>query len=369
MTAMKSTCLYAFLTIAIALTLAGCKDDPLPVTVIGFSSESQEVVESDGTLASIHPDILETAGFEPPSPGRIITVPLTFDRALAGEVVFNLAVAGTARRTGTADELNDYAILTQGENLTVNGDKVTIEAGAESAAIRIRILEDFLFEYVDGSGDLTDDGIPFETIVLTLSPASGPGQLNGSQHTVYILEDDIVATLFWDAVDFPDDTEEAESQVNMDMILWFEEVVWLAGTRDDRYFEAFLVPAGLGEGSVYISYTYVDGESDDLYFEAAFFNTAGTLEGQDMGLFDDVEGLIFDGHYTLANRYAWSLPDSPPQFAQSVVKEGINYKDFSTLQEFSGGSRHRRLVPAKLDRSVLSQVAKNGGKWMARPRK
>ena len=325
---MKRNLILGLLIVAGFPFLNSCKDDEPPIVGITFEAEEQTIFESDGTLESLHPDI-EITGLDPGT-GRIVKVRLVFEQALAGDVILKFDLDGTARENPQGDDLNDFQILEEGENLTVDDDEITILAGTAEAAFDIVIFEDWDFEIE--TDDFTEDGRPYETIELSLeSVVSGPAKLGVEplEHTLKILEDDVVGFLGWEARDFPDN--QAAAAVDMDLILFFEDYNWFLGTSQGTGFELFFIPAGSGVGEVGIAYTYYGGNSDDLYFESAFFTTGGELEGAQYPWLDEDEGgLVFSGEYTLANINEYNQ-QSPPKVAQTATKEDIHYDNFSTF--------------------------------------
>jgi hypothetical protein len=317
--------------------LNACKDDEPPVRTVTFEMEEQEVTESDGTLTSFHPEAAD--GGE----GRVIQVKLLFNSALAGNAVLKFDVEGTARENATSNEVNDFEILDEGENVTIDDDEITILKGATEATFDILIFEDAIFDVDE------DEEVLYETIILSLeSVVSGPIKLGEQvEHTVKILEDDAVALMQWQA----NDMTPAAAAVDMDIIFWFNGTVEWAGAREGTAFEAVNIPAGLGEGNVGISYTYYGGLSNDLDFAGFFYSTAGTLNGQSYNIFES-DPLVFEGHYTLANINEWSAA-SLPKVAQTMTKSGINYANMSQITPFATGSRMRDLGRVKLDQKMI----------------
>jgi hypothetical protein len=335
-----------FAIIGISL-LNACKDDEPPVRTVTFELAEQEVTESDGTLASFHPDIAEDDG-----EGRVIQVKLLFDRALAGNAVLRFDVDGTARQNATSSEVNDFEILEEGSSVTIDGDEITIAKGATQATFDILVFEDVMFEY--DADALNDDDVPFETVILTLEQVvSGPIKLGAeTEHTLKILEDDAVSFLQWEAQDMTP----AEAAVDMDILFWVNgEIAWLSA-EEGTAFEAVNIPAGIGEGDFGVSYTYYSGNSNDLYFIGVLFNTAGTLNGEKY-TYQSSDPLVFEGNYTLANINPWTEEGNTPKIAQTMDKSGINYSNISQISPFDAGSRLRNKPVIKLDHMILSKVS------------
>ena len=343
---MKTNFLLVIFATASLSFLASCgEDEPKPAD-ISFEFAENEVTESDGTVTSFHPEIIDDGV------GREVEVKITLNRRAPGNIVIKFDLDGNARLEATADDLNDFEILEEGEGITVDDDEITILKGTTEASLKILVFEDLEFEFDDL--DLNDDDVPYETVEISLEKiVSGPGKLGTQlEHTLKILEDDAVGFLAWESADM---TAE-EALIDMDVILWYEQLTWLAGASAGTDIEAFPIPAGLGEGDVGISYTYYSGNSDDVNFQSAFFNTAGTLNGDRYTYGTDDEPLVFGGNYKLVNKNEWSEA-SPPKIAQTAVKTGIDYDDFSSVETFTEGSRIKTRVPLKLDRKTLLGIS------------
>lgn len=343
----KSSLAWGIAAISCLSILSSCSDDDEPkIAGISFESGEQEVTESDGTPTSFHPDATE----EGTGKGRVITAKLVFERALEGEVVLKYSMGGSARARSSRNELNDFEIVEKGENVEIDNNEITIAKGATEVFFSIRVYEDLLFEYLEDT-PVNQDGIPYETVEITLeSVASGPAKL-GTQltHTIKILEDDVVALMQWAAQDM---TAE-EAAVDMDLIFWHEGTMIWGSFSEGTEFEGINIPAGLPEGNYGVSYTYYSGNSEDLDFAAAFFTTAGKLNNRSY-TFPDSDPLVFRGTYTKANINEYS-ETSLPKIIQTMVKDKINFSNFSNINIDPTSSR---IAPSmtKLDPSVLKKI-------------
>lgn len=342
---MKIKLLLGVLAVGAVTTLNSCKDDEVPIAGVNFELAEQEVTESDGSITSFHPEATDDGE------GRVVGIKITFDRPLAGDAVLKFGIRGTASIEATDDELNDYEIVEESDNLTINDDELTILKGAESVEFQVRLFEDVLFEYDEDV--LNEDEVSYETIELELeSVVSGPVKIGGQlEHTLKILEDDAVAFLFWEAQDM----DPTAAEVDMDMIFWTNgDITWF-GAREGTDFEGVNIPAGLPAGSFGISYTYYSGKSDDLDFEGVLFSTAGTLNGSRY-TYPEGDAIVLPGTYMLKNINAWG-ETSLPKIAVTATKSGINYSNISSPTIHDTGSRLKSHGLFKLDKSMLRKVA------------
>jgi hypothetical protein len=328
---MKLNLIYSVLAIALLSTISACKDDDeTPITGITFESEEQEVTESDGTLASFHPEV-ETTGV-----GRIITAKLTFERALAGDVVLKFDIDGEARETTSGDDLNDFEVVAENENVTIDGTNMTILKGATEAVFSIRVFEDYSFE-AGQDFPTTEEGIPYEDVEITLeSVVSGPAKLGeGDTHTFKILEDDSYVYLEWN----PADQEGTVGDVNMDLFLSFNGVPTLLGNTSSatQEFEAILIAGGEPNATLGMSYVYKAGTSNDLKFISQIANYGGTLTttAGETGVI-----LTSPGSYTIDNKNDYVLgPNLDIEIEQTMVKNGLNYTSVTEINEPATSSR------------------------------
>jgi hypothetical protein len=328
---MKIKFLLGVLAIGAVTALNSCKDDEVPVAGVNFEAEEQEVTESDGTPTSFHPD-------DPNSDegvGRVIKAKLIFDIPLAGDAVLDFDVDGSARQTSNSTENNDFTIEAEGDNLTVDGSQVTILKGSSEASFNITIYEDSRLEFGEDEDDVTEDGVPFETIEITLeSVVTGPIKLgeHALTHEVRILEDDTYVLLGWVKAG----TEDDPADIDMDIWVYINEnLAFKVADSDAEYKqEAFLIPAGVSNLKVGMRYVYIGG-SHDVDFQSLVVNYGGTIAK--VGGATDVAALS-DGSYELDNKHA----DSDPKIiSQSMSKSGFNYADLTEITIPSTGSRIR----------------------------
>jgi hypothetical protein len=325
---MKIKFLLGVLAIGAVTALNSCKDDEVPVAGINFELAEQEVTESDGTVASFHPE--ETSD----GVGRIIKAKLVFDIPLAGDVVLKFDVDGTARQSPTTSELNDFSIDAEGDFLTVDGSNITILKGATEASFNVRVYEDFVMEWDDES-EFTDEDIPYESVELKVeSVVSGPAKLGESlKHVVKILEDDAYVYLQWGS-----NNSENPGDVNMDLLI-YRNTTFIGGAAysdANNPFEIITIPAAYPATTFGLSYVYKSGTSNDVDFLVEIFNFGGTLT-KTAGTANSL--LQFNGSYTQANinNYTSSAPTS--KVTQTITKDGMNYTNISELTIPSSGSR------------------------------
>lgn len=325
---MKIKFLLGVVAIGAVTALNSCKDDEVPVAGINFELAEQEVTESDGTVASFHPDEADDGV------GRVIKAKLVFDIPLAGDVVLKFDVDGNARQTASTDELNDFTIEAEGESLTVDGTNVTILKGATEASFNVRIYEDFVMEW-DADSELNDDDIPYESIELVLeSVVSGPGKLGEAlEHEIKVLEDDAYVYMQWGI-----NNSENPGDVNMDMLIYFNNTFagGAAFSNASNPYEIITIPGGYPARTFGLSYVYKSGTADDVDFMIEILNFGGTLTTTS-GTSNPL--LQFNGSYTLANinNYSSSAPQS--KITQSITKSGLNYTNVTELTIPTSGSR------------------------------
>jgi hypothetical protein len=325
---MKIKVVLAALAVAAVTTLNSCKDDEVPVAGVNFELAENEVTESDGTLASFHPDEVNDGT------GRIIPVKLVFDIALAGDVTFKFDIDGSARRTASADEINDFEIDAAGDMLTVDGTNVTVLKGATEASFNVRLYEDFIMEWEENS-DLNDDGIPYETVILQLeSVVSGPGKLGEAlEHELRILEDDSYVYLEWGI-----NNTTSPGDVNMDLLVYTNNTLAAASTFSSATtpVEFITIPGGFPPRTFGLSYVYKSGTADDVDFKVELYNFGGTYTTT-TGTSNPL--LQFSGSYTLQNKNDYNPSAPTSQITQTMVKDGLNFTSVSGLTIPSSGSR------------------------------
>jgi hypothetical protein len=328
---MKRNLILGILGLAGLTFLSSCGDDTPTPSGVSFELADQSTTESDGTIKSVHPDLVQDGQ------GKTVQVKLVFDKALPGATVIKYKIDGTASKinpvpaSGSDFEVNDFDVA-EGTNLTLTTDELTIAKGATEAIINVTVYEDYEFEY--DKNVVNSDKVSYETIIFTMmSVVSGPAKL-GTQvtHTINITEDDAVFLLQWG-------TNNTTSAGDVDMDLLFSlnnELVW--GSASDGTYEIVNFPGGFPEGQYGLSYTYYAGTSDDVDFAMGVYTTSGSVNGQKYN-YGTGNPLVFKASYTLKNINKWS-DTSPPKVVQTMTKSGINYTNFSTITvPADGGSR------------------------------
>ncbi|HEY0654941.1 MAG TPA: hypothetical protein VGD65_17505 [Chryseosolibacter sp.] len=325
---MKIKFLLGVLAIGAVTALNSCKDDEVPVAGINFELAEQEVQESDGTVASFHPDEADDGV------GRVIKAKLVFDIPLAGDVTLKFDVDGTARQTASADDNIDFEIDAEGDNLTVDGTNVTILKGSTEASFNVRVYEDFVMELTEDS-EFNEDDIPYETVELQLeSIVSGPGKLGEAiEHVVKILEDDAYVYLAW-GVNNTDDP----GDVNMDLLIYINGnfAGGSAYSTTASPYEIVTIPGGYPTRTFGLSYVYKAGTANDVDFLAEIFNFGGTLTTSG-GTSNPL--LQFNGSYTLQNINNYNSTTPSSNITQTMVKNGLNYTGVTALTIPATGSR------------------------------
>jgi hypothetical protein len=330
---MKIKFFLATIVVAGITTLNSCKDDEVPVAGVNFELADQEVTESDGSIASFHPEEDEDGV------GRLIPVKLVFDIPLAGDAVFNVDVDGSARQTASSStgELNDFMLEAQGDMLTVDGSKVTVLKGASEAILNVRVYEDYNFEYEQDS-ELTDDGIPYETVEITLeSVVSGPIKLGEAlKHVVKILEDDSYIFLDWGV-----NGTESAGTANLDLLVYINNNYAGRSASTTEPYEFIVLPGGFPSATYGLSYVYKSGLSTDVVnFRSEIANFGGTIKKA-----DGTEGVVFQfaGNYNQANIKDYGTPSATnipnTNRTQTIVKNGLNFTALTELSVPTTGSR------------------------------
>lgn len=298
-----------------SLLFSSCSDDEPSKSSVSFDGGDQFVLESDGTIESFHPLLIDDAV------GREIEVKILFDKPLAQNAVIEYSVGGTAVQNSTLEPVGDFEINGNGENISV-------AKGATEAVIVVQLYEDFEAEIEDSD----DDGY-YETIEITLeSVISGPVRIaEQSTYVITVYEDDALLFLDWDA------GSGTRGDVDMDLLLWLDGDYIGGSDSPGTDAEGIAIPAGFPDGTYGMSYTYYDGTSDDLEFEVEITNLSGTLNSTN-------QQLVFTGNYTLANINTYGDDTDPnykgdPQIVQTMVKAGFNYTNVSAINEPVSGSR------------------------------
>ncbi|MBX2916468.1 MAG: hypothetical protein KF856_14455 [Cyclobacteriaceae bacterium] len=351
---MKLRYLLSTMGLFALLGISACgDDDPPPKTGITFELESFTTLESDGTLTSFHPDLVNGGV------GRDITVKIVLDRPLTETTVVQFSLTGTAVRTNpTGSAVNDYA-LKEGLNTIVGTDKITLEKGASEANFSITVFEDFAFEVDD------DDDSPLETVIVKLtSVVSGNAELGlADTYTLNIEEDDAIIIHQW----YVDGTN-GFGDVDMDLFVWLDgELINsstydnASGTRTSPY-EGLFIPAGFPNGTYGVSYNYYSGTSDDVDVVSLMW---GRLNGKTYPYFNGTVGnvLAFEANYGLVNVNNYVETEIDPLVVQTMVKNGVAYTNISQITVPATGSRigssdfkFDRNAPIKLNNLKLKMV-------------
>lgn len=358
---MKINYLLGAMGVVALLGISACGDDgPPPKSGISFELESFETLESDGTLASFHPDLGFTG-----STGRDIVVKILLDRELSETTVVQYSVSGTATRTNPAgNAVNDFAIK-DGLNTIVGTDKITIEKGASEATIIITVFEDFAFE-------VDDDDSPIETAILRLTAiTSGNAELSlDDTYTLSIEEDDFLVLHQW----YVDDSDEY-GDVDMDLFAWLEDEVVNSSANDNAVwdedfppYEALYIPAGFPNGTYGMSYTYFSGTSDDVDVVSLMW---GRLNGNIYPYFTFETGkvLVFEATYGLSNINKWTDDEvgTTPLVVQTMVKNGVNYTNISQINVPEESSRVGS-SDFKFDRNTIKKISDLKPRMIAIPK-
>jgi hypothetical protein len=128
----------------------------------------------------------------------------------------------------------------------------------------------------------------------------------------------------------------------MDFFIWFDDpdddtddLVYLgASASEGTASEGLIIPSSFPDTEFGFSYVYYSGTEDDLDFEVNFVNFGGTINGNAQA--------TSTGNYSLANINKYDEDGAlAPQIVQTVVKNGINYTNLSSIDEPATGSRQR----------------------------
>lgn len=227
--------------------------------------------------------------------------------------------------TGTATAITDYTYT-----ITSNGVSFTLK-------------EDEVYD-------------PAETIIVTITGFDGDAEVGTkSVHTLTVSDMDenadpgLLIDLSWNA------GTGGPGDVDMDLFLWIEsppagsgefsviDVSLTIGTD----FEQIFLPSNdpdYANGVYGLSYTYYEGNSDNLTFTADFKCFKGNIDGTGTTA-------SFSEVYTLANINAWDV-SGELSIAQVFEKSGQNYNNFSDIFVPESGSRWKKLQ-AKLKEAVI----------------
>ena len=150
------------------IIVMSCGDDDDPPSGVSFELVSENINESDGTLAS----------FQTSNGGGIEKkVKVVFDRPMAENAVISYSVTGTANKktvTNSSGNTSGYDYYLEGTNAK-DTETLIINKGDTEAYITLTIFEDGEFEVDDEDAS----GNYIETIVLTLSSVvSGPASFS-----------------------------------------------------------------------------------------------------------------------------------------------------------------------------------------------
>ena len=332
---MKRNFIWGLLVVAGFPFLNGCKDDEPPKpAMLNFEKADDEVTESDGTMTSFHPLLVNDAT------GTAIEVKLLLDKPLLETSVVSFSLGGTATKNSPSD-IGDYDI---------EGNNITLEKGATEAVMTIQLFEDGEPEF----DDFNNNDLAFEDIVVTLeSVISGPIQIGEQKtFTLNVLEDDAIVFLEWDP---QDQAGTGTGDVDMDIFLWLDNELIDYGIAKSTETEYVIIYGGYPAGNYSLSYTYYEGTSDDLDIYSVMF---GTLNGDDHPYPNDP--LVFDGNYKLVNKNTYPQDGSIPdvQIVQTMVKSGINFSSISAITSPASGSRIGRTSANKLDPATMDKLKK-----------
>lgn len=357
---MRRRLIWMLLLTAPLIIVMSCGDDDDPPSGVSFELVSEDITESDGTLAS----------FQSSSGGGIEKkIKIIFDRPMAENAVISYAVTGTANKKDVTDSngnTNGYDYYIDGINAK-DTETLIINKGDTEAYINLTIFEDYEFE-VD---DLDAAGNFIETVVFTLSSVvSGPASL-GTENLTYTLnikEDDAVFFLDWTV-----DNTTTKGDVDLDFVVQTGgQVANLSVSRGASY-EALYIPAGFPAGTYNINYPYYSGTSDNVKVGVYMYNTAGTLNGNSYpySSINTSDGLFSSATYTKKNVHAWNVDVNNILQAeintlltvQTMVKSGINYTNISSITVPANSSRISSNTPSieafKLNNDQLKRFMSN----------
>jgi len=348
--------MWLIVFVAPLTVLLSCDDDEVPPSGVSFELVSEDVTESNGALTSFNPDnVSGGVGVEK-------KIKIIFDRPMAENAVISYTVTGTANKknvttgTGSSSSTSYTDFYLEGTNAK-DTETLVINKGDSEAFITLTIFEDFDFEVddTDASGNF------IETVVLTLSSVvSGPAQL-GIENLIYTLnikEDDAVFFLQWLALDAVDPTKAGD--VDLDFIISLDGESVNSSDNVGNGYEALFIPAGFPGGTYNMSYPYYSGTSNNVRFTVYMLNTAGTLNGKSYPYSDErTVPLSFSSVYTKANINAYT-DNSNVATVQTMVKNGINYTNISSITAPASGSRttslNLPLSAMKLSKEQLKKV-------------
>jgi hypothetical protein len=324
---MKTNFFLAILAVAVMPFISSCGEDEPKASTVGFDLAEDETNESDGTIYSFHPSLTQGFGV-----GSTYEIKLALNRALPANAVLKFSVTGNATQT------LDY---------TTDGSTVIIEKGATEAIIPITLYEDFDYE-------IDDDGtnvIVHEEITVTLDEVvSGPIKINqeASTFTLKVIEDDFALLLDWD----PQDLEgTGNGDVDLDIFYWIDDALDYWSVSRNNNLEYVIIPGGYYEGSYGFSYPYYGGTSNNVKLSVYMF---GYVNGQFYG----ETPFVSQATYTLQNKNTYATDTEEPNVAivQTMLKQGVEFKNVSAIQVPATGSR--TASPPTIGRQLSSELRK-----------
>ena len=305
------------LVAGLSLIISACsKNNEPPKSGIAFEEPSMDVNESDGTLASFHPQLVNNGT------GHDYDIKLILDEPLAEKSIVKFSIGGTATKDGA--QIGDFDIVG-------NDELLTIDKGATEATITIRVFEDYTLEY--DPAQLDENGYPYETVILTLESVESGTLVISDQNTftLNIFEDDTGIFLDWDSGDG------TPGDVDMDLLLYIDGNYRAGSAAIGTDFEGISIPAGFADATYGMAYPYYSGSSNTLNFSVDIVDFGGSLNGT-------ASELNYSASYTLDNLNPYDSTDSPnykgdPVIVQTMEKSGFNYVNISQITVPDMGSR------------------------------
>ena len=327
---------YIFISI---IALSSCSENEVRTASISFSKETEDILESDATPESFHPDIFKN----PKAIGKEVRISLFSDVPVADDVTISFFVQGTASEQIGQTGVPDFLIP--------SGTKTVIfEKGQREADIVLTLFEDLDFEVYENSN-------PVETILITLNAVeSGPATLGSRKFFVLnVKEDDAVVYLNWNAQG-EEPGNQTRGDVDMDLILTYEDEVVITSAYEGTDPEYLTIPGGFASGRYGLSYNYYSGSSDDVLFKVFIWNLGGALNGK---YYNNLGGapLVFSGTLGLVNIFPWSAANLPKK-VQSMEKNGFDYINLSIIERPATGSRSSGILPDRSSGRLKTQPSK-----------
>lgn len=311
---------YSLPVLIFAFSLFSCVEEESRTARISFKEATADVLESDATPESFHPDIFRN----PKAVGKEVRVTLVADKPVDADVRISFFVQGTASEQIGQTGVPDFVIP--------SGTKtVLFEKGQVEADIIFTLFEDLDFEVYENSD-------PKETILITLNQIeSGPAELgNDNFFVLNVREDDMVIYLNWDAAG-NEPGNQTRGDVDMDLLVTYEDEVVITSAFEGTDPEYVTIPGGFASGRYGVSYNYFSGSSDQVLFKVFIWNLGGALDGK---YYNNLGGapLVFSGTLGLENIFPWSNSNLP-QTVQSMEKTGFDYSKLSLIERPASGSR------------------------------